>query len=97
MISADQNKQFFFICITSHPPLIKICVFRCWFCWVFSVQLGESCGGLHSATVDEGCSGLPWEQIRLANSLGLISGLPGLNCKMNSSFCTLGLGASSKD
>jgi len=26
MISGDQNKQsFFFICITSHPALIKIC------------------------------------------------------------------------
>ena len=43
-------------------------------------------------------SASPWEQLRLANRLGLIiSRLPGLNCKMNSSFCTLGLGASSKD
>ena len=25
MISGDQYKQSFFICITSHPPLIKIC------------------------------------------------------------------------
>ena len=60
------------------------------------VSAGAASGVVGSWLVSDSAS--PWEQLRLANRLGLIiSRLPGLNCKMNSSFCTLGLGASSKD